>query len=46
MNKEHNIYCPKCLERDGLTVVLDKLVCPQCHTKYRYYNKRLIEGKK
>lgn len=36
-----NIYCPICLESDGLKVILKDLKCPQCHTQYEIKNEKL-----
>jgi len=36
-NMKQNIYCSRCLEKDGLQVALIKkksMECPQCGSKY------------
>jgi len=38
-----NIYCPHCLEKDGLQIALENMVCPQCKKVYVVVNSGLIE---
>jgi hypothetical protein len=42
VKKEENIYCPICLETDGLNVALKNLKCPHCSTEYIIKNKKLL----
>lgn len=38
-----NIYCPKCLESDGLNPALEDMVCPLCHTEFIFFKNGLME---
>lgn len=38
---KYNIYCPLCLERDGLNVALDNLHCPQCSNEFVFFSNGL-----
>jgi hypothetical protein len=38
-----NIYCPFCLEQDGLQVALNDLQCPQCGNMYYIDEDKLME---
>jgi len=39
---EEKIYCPKCLEKDGLQVELKEMDCPQCHRSYVILQNKLV----
>lgn len=38
-----NLYCPKCIEKEGEVPALENLKCPLCGTNYFIKNDKLYE---